>query len=569
MSTSIAQPALADRIRSALAFHGRNGWAVLRHCSPWILLVPAAVICLIVVDSRRGLLWFEQKTTQEIIAPSILAIAILVSSLYWARAADFCSHWLLLLSAALFCRELHFWGTNNGIYLAIILLLWYASRHTERMRSFLQSRCCVSLFAGAVFTYGLSKTFDRGYWMKIAGWPDWQDTMEESLESTAHLMILALAITAYLGWGQRRRSGSVQATSLTRRFAVWGALTVALASAMLGVEHWSAKQENGLKCRAGFPLELSSLCNVDPQLGHSLFLAGSDEVHKLTLWTLDESETPKGIGALDLKVPLADGSTLHLDDLEDLAWDELDTYYAVSSHRHLLPEEDAARRKKSRGTECALVSFQLDRVDDQIVVKNPRMVTQELLSKIRTLGVFPSIDWHKSKVFSWRGMVKTWQLDIEGLAYVDDKLLLGFKDPIEQGRATILSYDPACDELALASRPDLNGQGILGMHYDRSSDCLLLLSNNPIKHRFGDSCLWIGLRDADGHGWSFSRDHRVVLEPATAATHRKASGLTIYRGKMAVCFDSESEAPIQVIALKSVLPRSVVSRPLSVVQEKK
>src|SRR5262249_11222661 len=156
-----------------------------------------------------------------------------------------------------------------------------------------------------------------------------------------------------------------------------------------------------------------------------------------------------------------DGDILHLDDLEDIAWDEHNTYYAVSSHRHLVPSEDASRRNKSHGTECALVSFQLNCTERGIAVCNPRVVTQDLLPKIRDLGVFPSIDWQRSKVFYWRSMVTTWQLNIEGLAYVDGKLLLGFKDPIEQGRATILSYALDTGELALAVRPDLGGHGIL------------------------------------------------------------------------------------------------------------
>lgn len=423
------------------------------------------------------------------------------------------------------------------------------------MQPFLQSRMSVSLFGGAIFTYALTKTFDRAYWNFIAGWTNWQDTMEESLESTAHLMVLALVLTSYTDWGRRQRHGLVQATGLARRLKVWGALAGAAIVAILSFTHWYGEEEKGRRRDGGFPVELSSLCNVNPQLGENLFLASSDEEHKLTLWSLDEQEKPTVVSYLDLSVPLADGNVLHLDDLEDITWDRCDTYYAVSSHRHLLPQEDTARRKKSHGTECALVRFQLDRVQNRIVISNPTMITQDLLSKIRALGLFHSIDWQTSKMFSWRALVKTWQLDIEGLACVDGKLLLGFKDPIEQGRATILSYDLATDELSLAARPDLAGHGILGLHYDPRSDSLFVLSNDPIKHHFGDSCLWIGTRDAPDTDWSFSAQRKVILESASRKTHRKASGLTIHQGKVAVCFDSETESPIKLIALEDVLRR--------------
>jgi hypothetical protein len=463
---------------------------------------------------------------------------------------------LLLLSIALFCRELHFWGTNNGIYLAILLLVWYASRNAHRMQAFLHSRVQVSLFGGAMFTYALTKTFDRGYWKFIAGWPDWQDTMEESLESIAHLLILVLVLASYVDWSRRQRRDLVQLGPFARRLKVWSTLAVSTIVAALTVNHWSGNEpKHGRPRYDGFPVELSSLCNVAPQLGENLFLASSDEEHKLTLWSLDENQRPTVVKHLELNVPLPDGDILHLDDLEDIAWDEHDTYYAVSSHRHLVPSEDAARRNKSHGTECALVSFQLNGTERGIAVCNPRIVTQDLLAKIRDLGVFPSVDWQRSKVFYWRSMVTTWQLNIEGLAYVDGELLLGFKDPIEQGRATILSYALETGELALAARPDLGGHGILSLHYESNTDSLFVLSNDPIKHHFGDSCLWIGKRDPESGNWSFTTQRRVVIERATLTTRRKASGLTIRDGKLAVCFDSETESPIKILALDDVLRR--------------
>jgi hypothetical protein len=285
-----------------------------------------------------------------------------------------------------------------------------------------------------------------------------------------------------------------------------------------------------------------------------LYLASSDEEHKLTLWSFDRTGKPAILKYLELNVPMPDGSSLHLDDLEDLAWDGLDTYYAVSSHRHLLAKEDAGRMKKSHGTECALVRFQLVGVDDDLVVANAQMITQDLLAKIRDLAVFPSIDWKSSKVFSLRGMVKTWQLNIEGLAAVDGKLLLGFKDPIEGGKATILSYDAATDELAVAARPDFGGHGILGMHYDSTTDRLLVLSNEPIKHRYGDSCLWVGRRGTgNDKSWEFSASERIIVEPSSAKTQRKASGVTVNGSRMIVCFDAETASPIKTIDLPKSL----------------
>jgi hypothetical protein len=145
---------------------------------------------------------------------------------------------------------------------------------------------------------------------------------------------------------------------------------------------------------------------------------------------------------------------------------------------------------------------------------------------------------------------------------VDDRLLLGFKDPIENGKATILSYDPASDELTVAARPDLGGHGILGMHYDRVNDRLLLLSNDPIKHRFGDSCLWVGRRGSGGEAsWEFSPSDRLVVEPSSAKTERKASGVTVDGNRVIVCFDSETSSPIKTIDLPDALAAHKSERP--------
>ncbi len=554
MNTTHAQTSLASRSRAAIQGHVRNGLTLHGRSSFLVLLLPATVATLVVLLSRTPFLWLAEKATQEIVAPSILAVAVVIASLFWARAGHFYSRWLLLVTAGLFCRELHFVGTENGIYVVILALVWYASRHMDGMQPMLEHRTAASLFVGALVTYLISKTFDRAYWSFLAGWSNWQDTIEESLESTAHLMILSLVVVSYVAWGIRSRRSAVAATSANVRRLRWGLLAAAIAAGTFATLQLLIVQHKPGRPRGEFPIELSSLCSVSPNLGPNLFLASSDEEPKLVLWSLNEAGRPAAIKNLQLLLPQTDGSALHLDDLEDIAWDGRDTYYAVTSHRHLLPQEDRSRRKKSHGTECTLASFKLAATDAGIVVSNARIITQELLASIRELGVFPSIDWNKSKVFSWRSLATTWQLDIEGLAFVDGRLLLGFKNPIEDGHATILSYDPATDALAVAARLDLGGHGILGLHFDPESDRLFLLSNDPLKHRFGDSCLWWSLRGPDD-SWSFSPTQRVTVEPASAKTRRKASGVTVRQDKIAVCFDSETESPIDVFARDEILSR--------------
>ena len=567
MSTAPASTSFASRLRQAWAAHVQNLRAVLRQLSPWMLLVPLAATggIAIVLNSPAG--WLTDKITQEIVGPSILAVAALVALVFWVETRHFYGKCLFLLSGALFCRELHFWGTNDGIYLMLILIFWHASSRFEATKPFTADRSQVNLLVCALWTYFITKTFDRAWWWFLPGWKNWHDNLEETLESFGHLTILMLAATCYLRFGSLLRLTAAQQSTLRARFtrmAVATAVVISGAVVYVQAAHVSLKKEavtekppkaSAFRSDAGFPLEISDLCNVNPRLGPNLFLASSDEQSKIFLWTMDADSEPAVVKELALKVPQHGDEPYHLDDLEALAWDGDETYYAVGSHRHLLPEEQAERMAHSHGSESALVAFELAQADDGIVITNARTVTKDLLTKIRELGVFPSIDWTCSKSFYWRGLTNYWQLDIEGLACVDGKLLLGFKEPIVDGRATILSYDPATDQLSIVARPDLGGQGILSLHYDPASDRLLLLSNNFLKHSYGDSCLWIGSRGQAQEGWTFSRDQRYVVEPAIAKMKRKASGVTVHQDKVAVCFDSETEATIKVIALDKILPK--------------
>jgi hypothetical protein len=96
------------------------------------------------------------------------------------------------------------------------------------------------------------------------------------------------------------------------------------------------------------------------------------------------------------------------------------------------------------------------------------------------------------------------------------------------------------------------------MHYDSCSNALYVLANHPIKHRFDDSCLWVGTRDQASGKWSFSLDRKYLVEAARLKTRRKASGMTTRDGTVAICFDSETESPIKVLALDDLMqPRKL------------
>ena len=527
-----------------------------RRCSPVVVLAPVLTVGLVFLLQQSP--WFSlvQKPFQEVLAPLTLALAAVLAGVALARHRHTYLKWQFLLVAALFCREMHFWGTNNGIYIVLIVMFWYAAANREKLAPFADSRRIMTLLFGAMLAYAVAKTFDRGYWrMLFPSVEPIRDAFEETIETCGHWMILAMVVVSL----------RMSATMLTveppggirPRTWSWTRLILLLLAPIVGfvggVSLWKGKGPRAVRKPGELPYELSSVCPVDPALGEDLFLVGSDEFRTLSLCRITPGGRAILLKDLSLKIPQNDGLALQLDDLEGLAFDGRQTYYAVTSHRQLDSEADARRQRKSNATECAIVSFQLVRGDDGIRIGNARTVCSDLLERIRKLGVFPLVNWHHPKSFRWQHGRKSWQIDVEGLAVCDGQILLGFKNPVEEGRAAILRIHPATLQLSLVARPDFGGAGILSLDYDRNGDRLIVLTNHSLKGRYAESQMWIATRAARGGHWKFPHQPQLTLEDGTQ-TGRKASGSALHGGRLVVCFDHPLQPVIRTFPLKRKLP---------------
>jgi hypothetical protein len=536
------------QMRDALWRHAHSARFLFGKCSPWILLAPLiSAIATWLSLSTPWHAWFE-KPAQEVFGPAILAMAVILSLRLYKQHPQTFSKWLVWLTGALFCRELHFAGTNNGIYVALVVLLWFASRNLAAMRPWLDSRTIVSLFAAALWTYLVAKTLDRGYWKSLPDSALWRDHLEETLESAGHLLILVMVVCSDRLIAGARTKPVSNGDWWLRSLPVWAAVLAGVGSAAALYGSHYAPAPPAQRGPRALPFELSSICPVSPKLGQGLFLASSDEQRKLALWHFDEQGRPVCLGDLDLAVPREGGELYRLHDIEDLAWDGEDRYYAITSHRRLVAAEDDRRMAKHGGTECALVSFQLQKTDYGLGIRNPQTVSRSLLERIRKLEAFSSIQWDRNKSFRWRHLGTLWQVDIEAITCVADTLLLGFKNPVEAGRATILGYSLHDGALRVVARPNLRGQGITGLCYDRDADRLVALSNHPWDGHFEDSCVWVGVRTGDtGDQWLFPPEPNHVIERTSRGRQRKASGLTLWGGRLLVCFDETSAATVELL----------------------
>ena len=166
----------------------------------WVWPVPAllCVIVLLILQTPVG--WITTKPVQEIAAPTLIGLTagLAVAVHCWLRTLF--TLMLASFAVALFLRELHFTGTNNGFYLAVIILAVWASAKREEIREFISNRWIAGLLACAVWTYFVTKLFDRHYFSFLPNYVAWENNAEESLETLGHLMVfVAVVLTLRLG----------------------------------------------------------------------------------------------------------------------------------------------------------------------------------------------------------------------------------------------------------------------------------------------------------------------------------------------------------------------------------
>ena len=187
---------IATNMKSFFQWHletARQAYAVL---PAWLLLLPFLLMPLLYALDQTWLSAYLTKDYSEVTALVVLSAALPLAIWPLFNNPQTYYKWQFLLGLALFFREWHFYGTNNGFYLAFVLLVWWASRYRDRLQPFFRQRWMVGLFATAVWSYLISKTFDRHYWDDLMPAGVASDLIEENLEVFGHLLFLGLVITS-------------------------------------------------------------------------------------------------------------------------------------------------------------------------------------------------------------------------------------------------------------------------------------------------------------------------------------------------------------------------------------
>ncbi len=160
----------------------------------WVWPMPflLGVVILLIRQSPIG--WLTEKPVQEIIAPTVICLtAVLVLFVHrWAR--ELFTIMLAVLVWALFMRELHFIGTSWALYATVVVLAFLASAKRDELSEFLGQRSIGALLGLSLWTYIVSKMFDRHYFSFLPAYHDWNNNVEETLETCGHLFVLSLVV---------------------------------------------------------------------------------------------------------------------------------------------------------------------------------------------------------------------------------------------------------------------------------------------------------------------------------------------------------------------------------------
>ncbi len=207
---------MADAPASA----SRTAWIKKVNWLP-CLIAPVALIAFAISIKPE----FNQgriQTHLENIGPFLLGIAACV---FAARAAITRNPWHLIFTClviTLFCRELHFAGTSNGVYVALVLICVWVIAWNKKLRAIPTDWRLTSWLIAAIWAYVLAQLVDRRmfspkYLNLIPNEKIIHSTVEEAMETLAHLlMICAGAIGAFRRQTSQAASEAQPAESATQ-----------------------------------------------------------------------------------------------------------------------------------------------------------------------------------------------------------------------------------------------------------------------------------------------------------------------------------------------------------------
>ena len=153
-----------------------------------VLFIPPALTVLLWIIMAFGVIKPEKQPLE------IAAVVVSGSFMFIAALRFIFSHHVFFLwSTALFvlilCREIHFEGTDEAIFIGLAILWGVVLLKYDRFKDYLANPWVINLLVAGFFAYFLSQTVDQRWWRGFPGEELVFVSLEETLELAGHCMI--------------------------------------------------------------------------------------------------------------------------------------------------------------------------------------------------------------------------------------------------------------------------------------------------------------------------------------------------------------------------------------------
>ena len=161
------------------------------------LAAPVLVIPLVILADAAGVADLVGRVWQEPIAPFLPGAAGAAFLVRWWRGRHRMDLLLAILALAFMCREIHFPGTHQGVYVAVAgLTVWAAAWGRSLWAELKADPVRARWLAMTVWAYAVTILVQRRALRFLPGEDRLHIPMEELGENVAHVFLLVLAVIA-------------------------------------------------------------------------------------------------------------------------------------------------------------------------------------------------------------------------------------------------------------------------------------------------------------------------------------------------------------------------------------
>jgi len=177
-----------NRLITRLKVMQANIGFLMRRIELWSLFVPLALTIALWLLISAGVLRLE-KGPLEITAVVVSGLFMIVAAIRFVFNRHVFFLWCAVMLLVIMCREIHFRGTSEAVYICLLGLLGIAVLKYERFERYLSDPLLINLLVAGFFTYFISQTIDQRWWKFVPAEKIVHVSLEEALELVGHCYI--------------------------------------------------------------------------------------------------------------------------------------------------------------------------------------------------------------------------------------------------------------------------------------------------------------------------------------------------------------------------------------------